>query len=340
MGNDEVQQSMGSVSLSQVQIPTFSPHRFLRGGHLQTIASIRREFRPELSASVHRVPVSEGDSIVLHQNRPEGWRSSDPSMLLVHGISGCHAAPYMIRLAHLFLARGVEVYRMDMRGCGAGSEWTRNLTHAGRSDDIAAALERIASDSAGSLMAVGVSLGGNQLLRVAGRIGAGLDAVPTWFNRLARIAVVAPPVDLQRCSDNMQRLICRPYNHYFIRALLKRAPKLVRQRSDYQAAIAAGRPRTLFELDDRITGPLSGFDGARDYYAQSSACFVSRYNQVPTLVLAAQDDPIVPIDCFGADENRWPTSTRLVLANTGGHVGFVQRDRTSWMDQCLESWFT
>lgn len=320
-------------------VPPFLPHRFLRGGHLQTITSIRRDKSPELNASQHQVAVSDGDSIVLHRNQPEHWQPEDASILLVHGITGCHAAPYMIRLAHQFLTKNICVYRMDMRGCGVGTELTRNLTHAGRSDDIVAALDFMASESDGSLAAVGVSLGGNQLLRAVGRVGAELDVRPVWFDRLSKIAAVAPPIDLQRCSDNMERLVCRPYNQYFIRALLRRTPKFVRERHDYQQALAKGRPKTLFELDDRITGPLGGFEGARDYYALSSGCFVSQHNEVTTLVLAAKDDPIVPIGCFTDDPGRWSPSTRLVVTETGGHVGFVQRDRTSWMDRCLESWF-
>lgn len=302
--------------------------------------SIRSSVVTELKPSQHIVTVSDGDSIVLHEDRPATWKSSDASMLLIHGISGCHAAPYMLRLAGQFVRRGICVYRMDMRGCGAGSALTTNLTHAGRSDDVLAALNRIAEQTTrGPIAAIGVSLGANQLLRAVSRIGAGLDSTPPWFDRLIRIAAVAPPMDLQRCSDNMQRRRLRPYNYYFIRALIARAPAKVKQRDDYQQRIAEGRPKTLFELDDRITGPLSGFSGAIDYYAESSAGIVVAHNTVPTLVLAAADDPIVPVGCFVDDKDVWPKRTKLVVAETGGHVGFIDRGRLSWMDRVMGAWF-
>jgi hypothetical protein len=261
-------------------------------------------------------------------------------MLLIHGLSGCHAAPYMLRLAQRFVRGGLCVFRMDMRGCGAAHDLAHHLTHAGRSDDVIKALETVAAlTQTGPISAIGVSLGASQLLRAAGRIGAGIDPRPDWFGRLVRLAAVAPPLDLQRCSDNMERWVLRPYNYYFIRALLARAPARVREREDFQRTISAGRPRTLKELDDRITAPLSGFSDAADYYAQTSANLVTRDNPVRTLVLAASNDPIVPIGCFLDDRDLWPDSTKLVIAKTGGHAGFIDRNNQSWMDHVMEAWF-
>jgi hypothetical protein len=159
------------------------------------------------------------------------------------------------------------------------------------------------------------------------------------LHRIDRIAAVSPPIDLQRCSDNLQRWVLRPYNYFFIRALLARVPERVRQREDYQLRVSGSRPKTLRELDDRITAPLSGFADAVEYYRESSANLVSRHNPVSTLVLAAADDPLVPVGCFTDDRSQWPDSTRLVITKTGGHVGFVDRQKRSWMDRLMQAWF-
>lgn len=276
---------------------------------------------------------------MLHEDRPRGWKPGDRSMLLLHGLSGCHSAPYMLRLARRFVARGICVYRIDMRGCGAAADLTNNLTHAGRSDDLVAALRCISMRSHGPLHVIGVSLGASQLLRAVGRIGAGLDARPEWFDRLESIAAVAPPADLQRCSDNMTRWVLRPYNYFFIRTLLQTVPPRIRQRDVVQEELRRPRPRTLRELDDRFTAPLSGFADALDYYSKSSCHLVTGHNPVPTLVLTAADDPIVPIGCFLDDPGLWSDSTELVVTKTGGHVGFIDREKRSWMDEALEAWF-
>ena len=325
--------------MPQFQPPQFQPHRVIRGGHLQTIVSIRRQLASGLQPIPHVVELSDGDALMLHEDRPLGWSVGDPSILLLHGLSGCHAAPYMTRLARRFVGQGVSVYRIDMRGCGAAADLAVNMTHAGRSEDVIEALHFIAARSEGPLHAAGVSLGANQLLRAVGRIGADDDPTPDWFSRLERIAAVAPPLDLTRCSDNMSRWMMRPYNYYFIRALLDRAPARLRQRADFKEELKGPRPKTLRELDERFTAPMSGYQDARDYYEQSSAISVMRHNPVKTLVLTAADDPIVPLGCFVDNNGLWPDRTELVVAKTGGHVGFIDRDKKSWMDEVLDAWF-
>ena len=321
--------------------PPFRPHRLLRGGHLQTLASIGKTVELNLPTVRHEVEVSDGDSVVLHDDQPKAWRSGEPTLMLVHGLTGCHSAPYMLRLARRFFDRGIRVFRMDMRGCGAGIDAASQLTHAGRSADIVAALDAVANETnEGPLWATGISLSANQLLRASGRIGEGRDDRPDWFDRLERIAAVAPPLDLIRCSKNMNRFSRRPYNRYFIHWLLQRVPSQVRLRADFQQAMSGPKPKTLWQLDDRFTAPLSGFKDASHYYTESSAKSAVRHNRVPTLVLASQDDPLVPIPCFTADPGIWPATTQLMITKTGGHVGFIDRRGSSWMDEVLASWFT
>lgn len=322
--------------------PPFLPDRWMRGGHLQTLASIRAPGVQVATAETHVVELPGGDAIVLHENvAVDGGeiQSSDSTraIVLFHGLGGCHGSPYMIRLAIRFAQLGWTVYRVDMRGAGAARELAGGLSHAGRSEDVCAAIDFVARrNPQSSLAAIGVSLGGNQLLRFAGRIGAGLDARPQWFDRLIQIAVVAPPIDLVRCSENMERISRRVYNYYFIKSLFDRIPPRIGASEQFQKIAAQGRPRTLLELDERLTAPLSGFGSALDYYRQCGAVSVAAENPVRTLVLAASDDPIVPVDCFTAPN--WPADTSVHLAATGGHAGFVARKRTFWMDDCLVAW--
>ncbi|KAA1260171.1 putative hydrolase [Rubripirellula obstinata] len=263
------------------------------------------------------------------------------SMLLIHGLTGCHAAPYMIRLAKCFLDQGYRTYRMDMRGFGQARNWSSNLAHAGRSDDVIAALSAIHDQNPGQpISATGISLGAAQLLRGIARIDAGLDPQPTWRNSLRGIAAISPPIDLVRCSENMQRRTRKLYNRYFIRNLISRLPPGVIERPDFQQINAGPRCRTLWELDDQFTAPLSGFENAKQYYEQSSARTVIHHLQTPTLILAAADDPIVPIDCFEQIQSALSESTTLLTPSSGGHVGFVGPGRRCWIDDVVSAWFS
>ena len=326
--------------MHSIDPPDFKSHSLIRGGHLQTIFSVGRTEKPPPGTVQHRIELPDGDSIVLHENCPAAWKKRDASLLLVHGLSGCHGSPYMIRLANRFVKQGWRVFRMDMRGCGAAWGLAQQLSHAGRSDDLVVGLNEVAVlTSDGPMHAVGVSLGANQLLRAVGRIGAGLDTRPAWLERLQRIAVVAPPLDLLACSENMQRPSRQIYNRYFIRQLLDRIPKRVAQRPDFRQIMAGPRPKTLRDLDDRITAPLSGFAGASEYYGIASSCHVASANEVTTLVIAAANDPIVPVTCFTQPQQPFSAGTQLLVASGGGHNGFIGPKKVSWLDGVLESWF-
>ena len=68
--------------------PPFDPHPFCRGGHLQTIMSIGTRDEPMLQPVQHVIPVSDGDSIVLHEDRPQDWSPSSGAIVMFHGLSG------------------------------------------------------------------------------------------------------------------------------------------------------------------------------------------------------------------------------------------------------------
>lgn len=326
--------------MSAFEPPRFRSHRLIRGGHLQTVLSVRAPGLVALAPEQHVVNLPDGDAIAVHENCPESWVPGDRSIVLLHGLAGCHGSPYMIRLAQRFFDQGMRVFRMDLRGCGAGAASATQLSHAGRSDDLLQVLSFVAEQTeSGPIFVIGVSLGGNQVLRALGRVGAGLDERPEWFDGVRRAAVVAPPLDLQRCSDNMQRLLLRPYNRYFIRLLMDRVPQRVRERDDYRQASRRRRPRTLRELDEQFTAPLSGFKDAADYYHQSSAHHVTDQIGIDTLVLTSADDPMVPIDCFTDQPAIFSPSTHLLVSPGGGHVGFIGQGREFWMDRVLDDWF-
>ena len=322
----------------------FIAHPMFRGGFLQTIAP--RYLRPANcpSGQTHQVDLQDGDALVLHQNDPQvsigGAKDREdpvPNLVLFHGLGGCHQSQYMQRIADGALALGWRVYRVDMRGCGHAIDLASGINHAGRSDDVAAALKFVSQRHAdGHLFAAGVSLGGNQLLRFLGRVGSRLDARPAWFSRLLAAVAVVPPVDLIACSHNMQRLSKRIYNHYFIKALFDSIGARARQREEFQRLLSRRRPRTLWELDERLTAPISGFAGANEYYESSSSASVAPHIDLPCLVVSAKDDPIIPVACFAGVQ--WSPTTTWLSCKSGGHAGFVGPGRVPWMDRCVLQW--
>lgn len=326
--------------------PVFHEHRWIRGGHLQTLISLRVPAGARLQPTLHWVELDDGDRIALHDDCPPQWRPGAASLLIAHGLSGDRNSPYMLRLAPHFFRLGIRVFRLEMRGSGMARDTCRGVTHAGRSLDALAALERIADlTKAGTIGTLGVSLGGTQLLRAAGQLGSGQLPPPAWLPRWTRLMAVSPPVDLERCSNHFQRLHLRPYNHFFIRNLIQGLPQWAQQSQDFAAVFEQPWPRTLRELDDRVTAPLSGFRDAIDYYRQASSGPLIPAIRIPTLILASTDDPMIPAGCYhdlqpllDNVDNDHPV--RLLLTRGGGHVGFIARGKARhYMDEVADWWF-
>ena len=319
-----------------LEFPDFRPHRFLPGGHAQTLAGIflPGTCQPE-KAKQHLVELPDGDRLVLHDDAPACWRPGQRTALLIHGLAGCHGSPYMRRIAARLNAGGVRTFRMDLRGCGAGIRLARLPYHSGRSEDAAAALVEIARLCPGSpTTMLGFSLGGNIALKLLGEVGA---APP---GHLDSGVAVGPPVDLLACVEALGRPRNRLYDRYFAWMLLRR---LAERRRLFPEALTVDfqrRPRGLYEFDDAFTAPLCGFGNAENYYRRSSSSQFLPAIALPTLILAAADDPLVTSEPLRSA--RLSPSTQLHLARQGGHLGFVGRrggdpDRR-WMDWRVVRW--
>ncbi len=308
-------------------LPEFIPHPWLRSGNLQTIIGSWGAVPPE-RALRHVVTLPDGDQLVLHDDKPPKWHAGDRTSLLVHGLCGSHRSAYLVRIAAKLNSIGVRTFRLDMRGCGAGRALARHPYHSGRSDDLAAALAAIAGWCPGSSTAlVAYSLGANAALKLLGECG---DRPP---GNLDRAIAVCPPVDLAACVRSLARYPARIYDRFFTGLLLEQvhaSPTL----GELAARIfARQRPTRLVEFDDAFTAPLSGFGDAATYYRRCSAAPLLMNIWVPTTILTASDDPIVPFAPLLAA----PRSSQVELLHTGhgGHLGFIARGGERWMDQVV-----
>lgn len=319
-------------------IPPFKPHPLLRNAHAQTLAgTYLPDRRFPYRAVNHRVPLSDGDAVVLHEDLPAEWTAGGRVALLLHGLAGCHSSPYMQRVAGKLHLAGVRTFRMDLRGCGLGAGLAALPYHAGRSDDAIAALmfiERLCPNAPVTL--VGFSLSGNIVLKLLGEVP---QAVPA---NVVKAAAICPAIDLGRCVRSLLGPFQRMYDRYFVRVLCQQIRANCRLRPDLAPLQAGRRLRTMFDFDDAYTAPVCGFGTADNYYSTSSATPHIDRIRVPTLILAAQDDPLVPIGCFS--NLRPPPHVLLHITLHGGHLGYIGKrgvDRDSrWMDWRIVDWVT
>jgi predicted alpha/beta-fold hydrolase len=97
--------------------------------------------------------------------------------------------------------------------------------------------------------------------------------------------------------------------------------------------------RTIWEFDDRFTAPLFGFGTAANYYATQSAMNFLDAIRVPTLLISAKDDPLVPFEIYGHPAFQSNPALTLLATEHGGHLGFLARRKPRfWIDGTVLDW--
>lgn len=298
----------------------FRPPLLWRGGHRQTLLGYYRRRNvawPHVTEDLV-VDVEGGVKLLLRASWQPGPPENHPALVLVHGLGGWDGASYGLSTGQLAFAAGWHVVRMNLRGAGDGMGLSPVLYNAGVDGDLLRVLESVSARTP-RLAVVGFSLGANLALLLLGRRP---ERVPAGF--LGAVAV-SPPLDLAACAAALERPLNRLYQIYFVRNLRRAYRERQAARPDLYAPDLELGVGSVREYDQRITARYGGYRDATDYYAQSSAGPRLAAIRHRALVLAAQDDPMIPIHSV----ERWPHSsavTRQILA-TGGHVGFVAPTR-------------
>jgi hypothetical protein len=242
----------------------------------------------------------------------------------------------MVRIARKLAERGMRVFRLDLRGCGAGRNLACQPYHAGRWEDLQAVAEFIGQLCPGAPLEIaGFSLGGNLVLRWLA------ESTPT-SSAVSRAMAINPPVDLARSTANIAATARGLYDRHFARLLYRQVQGSRQWRADSPLAQAARPPRRLIDFDELFTAPLSGFRNAAHYYASASAAPVISAIQVPTLILSARNDPLIPPEMLL--DLRRPALVQLHIEMDGGHLGYIGRESSDpdrhWMDWRIVDWMT
>jgi len=297
------------LSAAAVHDPYEAPW-WLPGGHLQTLYAALAP-APRIAWRRERWDTPDGDFIDLD------WiGDSGPVLAIFHGLEGSSASPYARAIASQALQQGLRCVVPHFRGCSGELNRLPRAYHSGDSAEIAWVLERLRAKHA-----VGISLGGNALLKHLGEAGA--DA------GIQRAAAVSAPLDLAAAGRQLDRGFGREvYTRVFLSSLKKKT--LRKQRAGQIAVDEArlARARTFFEFDDTVTAPLHGFEGAEDYWSRSSSGPYLARIRVPTLVVNARNDPFMPaaaLDAAASSLRGIRSGVTLDFPDTGGHAGFPGR---------------
>ena len=302
--------------------------RWLPGGHAQTIwaAKLARPFQqaaPQFQRQRWATPDADFIDVdfLQHPAQPGGGAdgvTARPTLVLFHGLEGSSSSHYAQSFASWALQQGVNLVIPHFRGCSGELNLAPRAYHSGDHAEIDWILKRVvASQGAPSpLVAAGVSLGGNALMRWAGEHGA--QAAHT----VQAVASICSPLDLAASGQAIGRGFNRQvYTRLFLRSM---KPKAMAKWQQFPGLFDAQRLQAatdLFAFDNVFTAPLHGFVDTADYWAQASALPHLHKIQIPALALNARNDPFIPASSLPqpAQVSRHVT---LWQPEHGGHVGF------------------
>ena len=313
--------------MSRFQIEPFRPAIGLGNNHVQTVLATRWPASRDIAFERVRIDTPDGDFIDLDLPRLAGidLPANAPVVLLLHGLEGNARRPYALDLYDHLARHGVRSVGMNYRSCSGEMNRRARSYHAGATDDVLLVHgwldERFPGAAKGM---VGVSLGGNMLLKYLGERG-GEAAI-----RLRAAATISAPFDLALGAAHMAHGLPRLYATRFLRriqAKLRAKADLVRPHINLERALAA---ETLYELDDASTAPLHGFASADDYYARASSRRYLAGIQVPTLLVRAKDDPLIPSEDIPDELLQNNQALAPAITGRGGHVGWIESAPRGW----------
>lgn len=312
----------------------FSVPLGLRSGHLQSVRNRVLPHRYNLDAVSRSgrilVPTEDdsGDHLAVSIHDQQGPHRG--LVLLVHGLGGSAESVYVRASAFALLRAGFNVARVDLRCAGASRQTSTFTYHAGKTEDLRAVLRSLATrpeaagaESRPALAVMGFSLGGAMTVKLLGEPHEGLPIV-------AGVAVSAP-LDLVVGAQHLSSSAFGVYERAVLRGLRRdmRTPAPDgSSRLTSAERIAVQQARNLPDFDDAITAPRHGFRDSREYYEVNSAApFLPRIG-VPTLIIHALDDPMIPAGPYLTvdwDSLEQTGPVRRAITAHGGHVGFHQR---------------
>ena len=235
-------------------------------------------------------------------------------LVLFHGLEGCSRSHYASVLVPAFAHDGWRVAVPHWRGCSGEPNRLPRAYHSGDSTEVDWILGRFTPPAD----AIGVSLGGNALLKWLGERGEHARRI------VRRAAAISAPLDLAAAAGALDRGLNRLlYTRMFLATLKSKSlAQLARYPGLFDGARVA-RARTFQEFDELYTAPLHGFRDAAHYWSSSSSGAWLAHIRVPTLVINARNDPFLPEPALLAASRAAASSVTLEFPRAGGHVGFA-----------------
>ncbi|MDF1758130.1 MAG: hydrolase [Legionellaceae bacterium] len=309
---------------------SFKPAWWLKNAHIQTIySSISRKQKAQID-STERLELPDGDFIDLAWAQ-NGLSDDAPLVVFLHGLGGSVESSYVAGQIAAYNKNGWRAVLMHFRGASHEPNRLPRAYHSGDTADLNYFLEILSLREPNTQKAVvGISIGGNVLLKWLGETGA---------QKLVSGGVaVSVPFVLNSVADKINKGFSKIYQIYLLKRMraifFQKNEKYPEMLNEYMDALKSSE--CFWTFDDKVTAPLYGFAGVHDYYKQSSSRYYLQKIATPTLIIHALDDPFMHKDVI-PEADELSKDVTLELSKKGGHVGFVSGkfpgQATYWLDE-------
>lgn len=298
---------------------------WLPGGHLQTIwpaLYAKRFSNAPVKWRRERWTTPDQDFVDVDFCEAAASDSAKPLLVLFHGLEGSSSSHYAEAFADWAVQNKCDLAIPHFRGCSGTLNTAPRAYHSGDHAEIDFFLRKFKQQAdvaqRPGLVAAGVSLGGNALMRWAGEQGQ------EALKQVKAVASICSPLDLaasgKAIGEGFNRQV---YTRMFLRSMKPKALAKLKQHPglfDAQRMLAS---KDLYEFDNVFTAPLHGFQNTDDYWRRASALPLMANIQIPALALNALNDPFIPADSLPSTRTVSPC-VELWQPPHGGHVGFAK----------------
>ena len=327
---------------------TYRPPFLFRSAHYSTVwcGLVRKVEVPQIR---ERITLEDGDfldldwsysteyKVVSTKYPPEGTqysvlntnssaKRSEAVAILLHGLEGHGQRPYITGNARWLTQHGIDACAVNFRGCSGETNKLYRSYHSGATEDLDAVVQHLIKLGYEQLYLVGISLGGNMLLKYLGEDRDVPDEVKAGIANSAPCDLYA---SLQCIMSFENTLYARRFKNHLVE-------KLYRKQKLYPDQLTNGtikQIRTLKDFDDVYTSKAHGFEDAMDYYTQCSSQQFLPTLQRPALIINAKDDTFLKGGCYPISEAEKFSNVFLEIPKWGGHVGFVGKNNVSYAER-------
>ncbi|GJM32002.1 MAG: alpha/beta hydrolase [Saprospiraceae bacterium] len=298
------------------------PPYWMFNGHLQTIMPAFR--RIQFYYERERIATKDGDFLDLD------WADSGSRKLLIltHGLEGSSGRPYMMGMAKRFFKEGWDILAWNCRSCSGEMNRKPRLYNHGEIGDIGEVINHaLRTKDYQRIVLVGFSMGGSITLKYLGVNGKEIPGP------IDRAVAFSSPCDLREGAAALEKWDNAVYRRRFLKSLRTKIEEKARQFEQLVDLDKFNQIRRWRDFDTHFSAPINGYHDVDDFYEKASAKNFMAGITIPSLLVNAQNDPLLNEACSPTDLCSNHQYLHLEKPVTGGHVGFMVANRVhTWSE--------